>query len=224
NPPVAYELGRKPLALRGGPVTVDATARLFDHGAASIILRVPVGDYAGKGGQKVRHAAKEALLSLGYPYALELPPELLDPASPKDSGEVRTGPDKGGVIVTLLSALYQTLLCVLGQLLVGYFKKDFPGQLLSPFVLAGLIIWVSTLASFFGHSLGNRTLQRGGAVGLWVQFVFWAATTFFSVVSTENLGAVPFVPWHLTLAAALAMRPVPEAKEPPAPQLPTPTP
>jgi hypothetical protein len=42
NPPLAYELGRRPLALRDGPVTVDATARLFDHGAASIILRVPV--------------------------------------------------------------------------------------------------------------------------------------------------------------------------------------
>lgn len=42
NPPLAYELGRRPLALKGGPVTVDATARLFDHGAASIILRVPV--------------------------------------------------------------------------------------------------------------------------------------------------------------------------------------
>ncbi|MCE9668332.1 hypothetical protein LY474_10965 [Myxococcus stipitatus] len=42
NPPLAYELGRRPLALRDGPITVDATARLFDHGAASIILRVPV--------------------------------------------------------------------------------------------------------------------------------------------------------------------------------------
>ncbi len=42
NPPMAFELGRRPLALRHGPVTVDVTARLFDHGAASIILRVPV--------------------------------------------------------------------------------------------------------------------------------------------------------------------------------------
>lgn len=42
NPPLAFELGRRALALRGGPVTVDVTARLFDHGAASIILRVPV--------------------------------------------------------------------------------------------------------------------------------------------------------------------------------------
>jgi len=42
NPPLAFELGRRALALRHGPVTVDVTARLFDHGAASIILRVPV--------------------------------------------------------------------------------------------------------------------------------------------------------------------------------------
>jgi hypothetical protein len=44
NPPVAYELGRRVLALRDGPVTVDATARLFDHGAASIILTVPIAE------------------------------------------------------------------------------------------------------------------------------------------------------------------------------------
>ena len=42
DPPLAFELGRRALALRQGPVTVDVTARLFDHGAASIILRVPV--------------------------------------------------------------------------------------------------------------------------------------------------------------------------------------
>lgn len=42
NPPVTIELGKRSLLLRGGAVTVDVSARLFDHGAASIILRVPV--------------------------------------------------------------------------------------------------------------------------------------------------------------------------------------
>jgi hypothetical protein len=46
NPPVAFELGRRVLALREGPVTVDATARLFDHGAASIIITVPIPEGA----------------------------------------------------------------------------------------------------------------------------------------------------------------------------------
>ena len=42
NPPLAVELGRKTLTLRKGACSVDAVARLFDHGAASILLKVPV--------------------------------------------------------------------------------------------------------------------------------------------------------------------------------------
>ncbi|HET9449609.1 MAG TPA: hypothetical protein VFO83_01940, partial [Aggregicoccus sp.] len=42
NPPLAYELGRRVLAVRTGALTVDVSARLFDHGAASIIIAVPI--------------------------------------------------------------------------------------------------------------------------------------------------------------------------------------
>jgi hypothetical protein len=42
NPPITAELARKSLPLRHGAVTVDVTARVFDHGAATIVLRVPV--------------------------------------------------------------------------------------------------------------------------------------------------------------------------------------
>ncbi len=42
NPPLVVGLGRRTLALPGGPVEVDARARLFDFGAASIVLCVPV--------------------------------------------------------------------------------------------------------------------------------------------------------------------------------------
>jgi hypothetical protein len=42
NPPLTAQLGKKTLALRAGPVEVSAKARLFDHGAGSIILQVPV--------------------------------------------------------------------------------------------------------------------------------------------------------------------------------------
>jgi hypothetical protein len=41
NPPLVVGLGRRSLPLPGGPVEVEAQARLFDHGAASILLRVP---------------------------------------------------------------------------------------------------------------------------------------------------------------------------------------
>src|SRR5262249_36398451 len=42
NPPLAVELGRRNLTVRGQPVVVDAVARVFDHGAASILLKVPI--------------------------------------------------------------------------------------------------------------------------------------------------------------------------------------
>jgi hypothetical protein len=42
NPPLTVELGKRSLKLRGGDQPVDAVARIFDHGAASIILKVPV--------------------------------------------------------------------------------------------------------------------------------------------------------------------------------------
>jgi hypothetical protein len=42
NPPLVVHLGRRSLPLPGGAVEVEAQARLFDHGAASILVRVPV--------------------------------------------------------------------------------------------------------------------------------------------------------------------------------------
>ncbi|MBK7859303.1 MAG: hypothetical protein IPJ65_11915 [Archangiaceae bacterium] len=42
NPPLNVELGSRPVALRAGNLDVPVSARLFDHGALSIILRVPI--------------------------------------------------------------------------------------------------------------------------------------------------------------------------------------
>lgn len=42
NPPLGFELGKRVLTLASGNPTVEVTARLFDHGAASIMLSVPV--------------------------------------------------------------------------------------------------------------------------------------------------------------------------------------
>lgn len=42
NPPLAVELGRRPLRLPSGAVVVEVVARLFDHGSVSVRLRVPV--------------------------------------------------------------------------------------------------------------------------------------------------------------------------------------
>jgi len=42
NPPLTAQMGKRSLALKAGAVQVDAVARIFDHGAMSIIIKVPV--------------------------------------------------------------------------------------------------------------------------------------------------------------------------------------
>ncbi len=42
NPPIAFLLGQRPLAVRSGTFSAEVIARLFDHGAVSIQLRLPV--------------------------------------------------------------------------------------------------------------------------------------------------------------------------------------
>ncbi|MBI5546600.1 MAG: hypothetical protein HY901_22180 [Deltaproteobacteria bacterium] len=42
NPPVAFLLGHRPLALKAGALSAEVVARLFDHGAVSIQLQLPI--------------------------------------------------------------------------------------------------------------------------------------------------------------------------------------
>ncbi|CAM3932945.1 hypothetical protein [Corallococcus exiguus] len=63
----------------------------------------PLGDRAGREGVTVRQAAKDALLDLGHPYALELPPEVLAREARR-----RTRLGGFGVAVATASMLYQS--------------------------------------------------------------------------------------------------------------------
>ncbi len=49
NPPVAFDLGTRPLALKSGTWSVELVARLFDHGAVSILMKLPIAPGATLG-------------------------------------------------------------------------------------------------------------------------------------------------------------------------------
>lgn len=42
NPPIAFLLGQRPVAVKGGTLSAEVVGRLFDHGAVSIQLRLPL--------------------------------------------------------------------------------------------------------------------------------------------------------------------------------------
>ncbi|RKH45549.1 hypothetical protein, partial [Corallococcus sicarius] len=192
----------------------------------------PVGKYRGENWTTVRQAAMAALLALGYPYALELPPEMVEsyPSAPpvNDSPRPGPGPGAGSVVITLLSSLHQTGLIRLVAEFTGAVQFDW-GSSLGPSLILGMVgVWLPALCSFLGHGLRKRWLQVVGAAGLWLLFVGWGLASLAGTASMGP-GSLLLLPWHLALWAAIVMRPVPKEAEmgdavPTAPQAPAPEP
>ena len=165
---------------------------------------------------KVRHAAKEALLAMGYPYAMELPPDLLD--TKREDGR-EPGLSAGNVVLAVVSALYQS------SALVGVG----PPQVLpdagggrgvvrhrrGPLALHPAVPGGPPLA-FEGHAGRRFDDAVGGGGG--VDLIALPAAVFTSGM------ALIFAPWHLALWTAIALRPEDEQEEQPTPRPPRPRP
>lgn len=202
-------LGRPPSADESLRERADLLLGLLDRSNA-------VGDHVGSGGMKVRHAAKEALLALGYPYAMELPPELLE----KEGLALKEEPQNTGkIVIAALSVLYQSGALFLLQQLGNSFKMS-EDTFLS---VTGGGIWLVTLCAVLGHLERSRDMQLLGSVGLWVMAVGWGLLSLLGAMFTGGLALV-FLPWHLALWTAIALRPQPAPKESPDPPAPRPTP
>ncbi|MCY1040997.1 hypothetical protein OV208_06680 [Corallococcus sp. bb12-1] len=202
------------IAGMGRPPTEDETPRARADILLDLMAREnPMGDYRGRDGTKVRHAAKAALLSLGYPFALELPPELLDSPQARSTAELYTGPGTVGVVATLLSALYQTGVILAAQVFMSFLHFNQEHWWTEPFFPGLLAVWIPTLCALFGLGLGQRTLHSVGAVGLWLVMAAWSAASLV-VLTTSSPFWLLFLPWHVALWAAWTMRPGPEPEAP----------
>ncbi|WP_223640263.1 hypothetical protein [Corallococcus sp. EGB] len=169
----------------------------------------PLGDYTGSGGMKVRHAAKEALLAMGYPYAMELPPDLLET---QEEGARKPGLSGGDITLALVSALYQSGVLVATWYLLGYHQAT-TGVMLS----VGAGIWLATLCALMSHHSRARNMQIVASTLLWVATVGWFLVALPAAVFTSGLALV-VAPWHLALWTAISLRPEAEEEEPPAPK------
>ncbi|RKG69632.1 hypothetical protein D7W79_32725 [Corallococcus exercitus] len=177
----------------------------------------PVGDHAGSGGMKVRHAAKEALIALGYPYAMELPPDLLEP---QRTGGREPGLSSGDITLAVVSLLYQSGGLVGVGALLDYFRMPAATEVT---VGIGVVLWLFTLLSMVGHHSRSRDLQVIGSAVLWSAAVVWSLIALPSALFTNGISLL-LVPWHLALWTAYSLRPEPEPEESPAPRSPRPTP
>ncbi|MDY7231357.1 hypothetical protein [Hyalangium rubrum] len=137
----------------------------------------------GSDGRTLRTSAVEALIALGYPYALEVPPEALDEAhraranaQPRDIPALGIGATLVGLIAQGLYAVPLSLEFIdgyLGSSLIGLFLL---GAALGP-----------SLSALLGGWLRSPGLQRVGVIAMALVGSVWLALAALGFAS-EPLG------------------------------------
>ncbi|OJH38181.1 hypothetical protein [Cystobacter ferrugineus] len=154
------------LARVSGPLAEGESPRERADQLLHLLRDEALGGLHGKDGREVRPAALEALLSLGYPYALEVPPEVLERMR-GFSPRVLSRASRWGVRLAAMSALWPpTMLAVTST---GNWWSYLDGLV----ILAGVMFLpavVSALAERYRlrwlKSLCNGALGLMGSVGI----------------------------------------------------------
>ena len=175
----------------------------------SLIEDKHLGDFTGGKGVTVRSAAVEALLALGYPYALEVPPDALEDrpareptASSEASGSIfASGKGWAGFSLITLIGLAQVIPVLM-------FTSDMRGSdrelgLWVSLIIAGTTFLPAVLVAL-GHYFRNRLLR--GLGGLWLVLValLWLVPGLFLLTRTA-FGLVPLTVGLLLIAGVALM-------------------
>lgn len=196
------------------PPTGDETPRArADYLLSLLELPEEAAERTGSDGRTVRTAAVEALLELGYPYALEVPPEVLErvrrerPYSGSGTRRAGSGGHLPGVAVTVLSFLAQFFLLAIAPLRVPSTSQE---SLLV--TLMGLIC-IPPLLAFVGLGAKVRQLQWLGSRGMLLQGLGWLGVCLLPAWSMygTTVSEALLLPWYLPLLAGYLMSPKPEA-------------
>ncbi|MCY1018399.1 hypothetical protein [Pyxidicoccus sp. MSG2] len=207
------------LAAMARPPADDETPRARADLLLSLMdLPEDARDRTGSNGKTVRAAAVEALLELGYPYALEVHPDVLDDVRQQAGGSKRdskAGGSTTGVVLTVLAMVVQLIMVVL------FFSSSVYGSNWETFQLIGLGLLVGPpLLALFGHLADSKGLRSLGARGMTLQGLAWLAFSGINAMgasSSQVLALMVMIPWYLPLAAAYHMRAKSEpGGEPPA--------
>ncbi|QQR44474.1 hypothetical protein JKA73_36915 [Myxococcus xanthus] len=162
----------------------------------------------GSAGITVRTAAVEALLELGYPYALEVPPDALERAR-REQRLPTTAAPTSRLLRSPILATTATLLCLVLQLVLMALPDvrtlDDMGALLTPYLLP---VIAPALLAILGTWTKTRPLQYLGSLGLGIQGLFWFGGVF---MLTRMASKVPWLwvaaPWYLPFIACYLVWP-----------------
>jgi pilus assembly protein TadC len=162
------------LAGLSGPLAEGESPRERADQLLRLLSDEALGELYGKDGQPVRPAALEALLALGYPYALEVPPEVLERMH-RLPPRALSRSSRWGVGLAAVSAVVPGLVFALVSTRTWTRYLDelaiLTGSLFLPAVLSALaeryrLRWLKSLA--------NGALGLMGGLALFFFWVLWS--------------------------------------------------
>lgn len=176
----------------------------------SLIEDPLIGDFTGSDDRTVRAAAVQALLELGYPYALEVPPEALDARS---AGAGQADEATPHLLSTLRGKVGVGIPVLLGvaQLVLGYFilaplSPSEEKLLLLCLAYVSGTLFLPTLLTVLGHHLRNSILKNIGNVWLVFVALLWMLPGFF-LLGSSVIGLLPLAAGLLLIASIALMNP-----------------
>jgi hypothetical protein len=191
------------LAAIARPPAGDETPRARADFLLSLMeLPEEARDRKGRDGRTVRAAAVEALLELGYPYALEVHPDVLEAVRREGQDSKKGGRTSRvsvpGIVVSLVALLLQVFMLWVNLTPHGHSHGVDTLQQ----VLLGLAV-VPPLSAIFGQAVDWRWLQSLGARGMALQGLVWMLVTW---LAADAWYVLVLVPWYLPWIAAYLMR------------------
>jgi hypothetical protein len=210
---VLVELARSPGAIRA---EVDALLaglsqpRPAEHSPrehADLLLSViddeRIAEFTGSDGRSVRGAAVQALLALGYPYALEVSPEVLSAESSAElppRSLLSTSKGRWGFGLVAFVGVMQ----LLGGLYVAVSRESGERALL---VLAyvSAISFIPATLMVLGHNLQKRVLTGVGIVGLILCSLFLMTLGVLLLLKSAPIGVAPLLAGGALLAGTMLM-------------------
>ncbi len=158
------------------PLPSDASPRERADLLLSLIEDVQLASATGSDGRTVRVAAIQALLALGYPYALEIPPEALE-AKARDEG---TGPGllstrkgKLGFGIVFLAGLLQFLPLIYFTAKESWSSKDLGLVWSLAFAFIVCTTFLPALVTLAGHNLRKGGIKMMGSFWLVLASLVW---------------------------------------------------
>jgi hypothetical protein len=189
------------------PLPPETSPREHADLLLSLMEDAQLADSTGTDGRTVRAAAIQALLALGYPYALEVSPEALE-ATVRDEGKgpglLSTQKGKVGLGLVALAGILQFIPVIFFALEA---PDSSPSKALVEFLSIGFILsstFLPALLMVLGHKLGKAGLKTGGKIGLILASLLWLIPGILSS-GLFPFNLIPMTLGGLILAGALLM-------------------